>query len=227
MSKRPADVALLDADARRARRTAEGLRGQGLRTACFGDADALLLSKEPYGFRFFLIDLSLDRHGRLIRLLRRRAPGGILAFGPVDVPAGLRLALSAGADMFLPAELSGEDAALALRAVQRRLAATPETTDWDLQVRACRLKAPDGQVAELSEADVRLLAGFAAAEGRMLTRTALAQVLGCTPDEAAGNLLHAAVYRLRRRVQQSTGHALPLKAVAGAGYAFRGRLTVR
>jgi DNA-binding response OmpR family regulator len=224
MGKRAPDIALLDGDPRHARRLLRGLREQGARAAWFADADALLLSQQPYGFRFFLVDLSLDRGGRLIRLLRRRSDAGNVAFGVPDAGAGLRIALSAGADMFLTEPLEGLDVALALQAVRRRMEPAAGREAWQLDPRSRRLIAPGGRVAELSESDARMLGCFAASDGSVVKPGALAMALGRGPSDAADNLMHAAIYRLRRRVERACEQPLPLRSVNGVGYLFRGRL---
>ena len=40
----------------------------------------------------------------------------------------------------------------------------------------------------------------------------------------ADNLLHAAIYRLRRRIERATRATVPLQSEPKVGYSFRGRL---
>ena len=68
---------------------------------------------------------------------------------------------------------------------------------------------------------------MAQAEGAVVTPQALAHALGHATPPAGSNLLHAALYRLRRRVQQAVHQPLPMRAVARAGYVFQGRLSTR
>ena len=45
------------------------------------------------------------------------------------------------------------------------------------------------------------------------------------PGQEADNLLHAAIYRLRRRVERATPASVPLQSEPRVGYVFKGTLT--
>ena len=65
---------------------------------------------------------------------------------------------------------------------------------------------------------------FAAAGGATVTRATLCERLGRDPATEADNLLHAAIYRLRRRIERATPSAVPLHSEPKVGYIFKGRL---
>jgi two-component system OmpR family response regulator len=50
------------------------------------------------------------------------------------------------------------------------------------------------------------------------------RVDGRDPATEADNLLHAAIYRLRRRIERATSATVPLHSGQKVGYAFRGKL---
>jgi DNA-binding response OmpR family regulator len=228
MSSDAGRLALLDTDAQHAQRLARELRAQGWRVAWFRDGDDFLVSKAPYGFGFYLVDLSLAgvEGARLVRLLRRRSNAGVVAMSEPR-ERSLRTALEAGADMYLPKPLAPEDAALAVRAVLRRTGDAARRRVWQLDPRSRQLFTPAGETVPLSETDVQVLGCFLGDGGAAVSAEALCAALGRPAAPQADNGLHATVYRLRRRVQRVSDEALPLQSQAGAGYVFRSPLSLR
>ena len=227
MSKAAAALALLDPDARHARALLRGLREEGLRAAWFTDIDGWLLSRHPYGFECFVLDASVDPDGRITRLLRKRTAALVLAFARPVLADSFRRAMAAGADLLLPEPLDPRDVAVAMQALRRRTVPGGPARAWELVDGSGRLKSPAGRVTELQPADRALLACFGEARGSVVTPQTLTRALGRPAAGAADNLLHAAIYRLRRRVERDTGERLPLRGIAGTGYRFEGTLTLR
>jgi len=130
----------------------------------------------------------------------------------------------AGADMHLAKPVTFEQVALAVAAVYRRSggARVPQAT-WRLDEAARRLLAPDGAVIELSPTDASVLACLLEADGATVGRDTLAQRLGLSLAEDP-NLLHATIYRLRRRIERATPGLVPLQSKSRVGYVFRAPL---
>jgi two-component system, OmpR family, response regulator len=128
--------------------------------------------------------------------------------------------------MYLMKPVRVQQVVLAIEAVQRRVVAsrTPAQA-WRLDRGSRTLVAPEGTRIELSEGDLAVMECFAAADGATVTRAALCERMGRDPDTEADNLLHAAIYRLRRRIERATPSPLPLQSEAKVGYAFKGPLT--
>jgi DNA-binding response OmpR family regulator len=94
---------------------------------------------------------------------------------------------------------------------------------WRLDARARRLLAPDGAVIELSPTDLAVLACLLEADGETVGRDVLVRRIGLPLDEDP-NLLHATIYRLRRRIERATPGMVPLQSKSRVGYVFRAPL---
>jgi DNA-binding response OmpR family regulator len=83
--------------------------------------------------------------------------------------------------------------------------------------------APDGAVIDLSPADASVLACLLEAHGETVGRDTLARRLGLSLADDP-NLLHATIYRLRRRIERATPGLVPLQSKSRVGYVFRAPL---
>lgn len=194
----------------------------------FGDSDDFLLAPDAFGFDFYVVHLAqqgvpgLD----LVRLVRKRTGAGVLALDD-GADGSFALALDSGADMVLPAGVPLDDLRAAVAAVHRRaLAGTAPSvaSAWTLNEDSSILRAPDGVEIGLSASDLALLQCFVEAPDGKVGRAALVERLWGPQAGPMDNALHATVYRLRKRIEQS-GHAfVPLHALAKVGYEFRAPL---
>jgi len=222
----PATLALVDDDATFSDYLRPYLAGRGVAVQWFADSDDLLCSAQPFGFDFYVVDLMLPGIDglSLIRLLRRRTDAGVLVVSGKLADDVFDQVMLAGADMHLAKPVTFEQVALAVAAVFRRsggkrvLQAT-----WRLDQAARRLLAPDGTVIELSPTDASVLACLLEADGATVARDTLAQRLGLSLNEDP-NLLHATIYRLRRRIERATPGPVPLQSKSRVGYVFRAPL---
>jgi DNA-binding response OmpR family regulator len=120
-----------------------------------------------------------------------------------------------------------EQVALAVLAVQRRVSSALELTNiWRLDRQSSELIAPDGARVSLSDKDLAVMECFLDANGAPVTRALLQQRLGRDEaDDPADNLLHASIYRLRRRIERATPMVVPLQSQSRLGYLFRASLS--
>ena len=85
--------------------------------------------------------------------------------------------------------------------------------------------APDGATIRLSPSELTVLSMLVDANGTVVPRAALVERLWGTSAEASTDgALHAALYRLRKRVEKAGQALWPLHAVSGVGYEFRASL---
>jgi DNA-binding response OmpR family regulator len=220
----PKNLALVDDDADFTEYLAQYLHTAGTAVEVFGDSNDLLAHDAPFSYAFYVLDLMLPGIDGvdLIKLLRRRSDAGILVVSGRLGPEVFNQVLTAGADMYLAKPAQFEQVALAVHAVQRRVAATsPTNPPWRLDRRAKQLLAPDGALIDLSDRDLTVLECFAEAAGETVTREALLQRLGRTPADDVSDGLNATIYRLRRRIERATPVAVPLQARSRVGYVFR------
>jgi two-component system, OmpR family, response regulator len=220
-------IALVDDDAEYVEFLAQYLRQQGARVEVFPDSNDLLAHHAPYGHDFYVVDLMLPGidGADLIKVLRRRTDAGLLVVSGRLAPDAFRQAITAGADMFLAKPVQFEQVALAIQAIQRRIAAcSAAQTVWRLDPRARQLVAPDGARVDLSDADLALLECFLDADGTVVERDALRQRLGRSPATENSDGLNATIYRLRRRIERATPALVPLQARSRVGYIFKAPL---
>lgn len=223
----PKTLAIIDDDSEYAEFLANYLHAQGVQVAVFADSDDFLVTPNAYEFEFYLVDLTLPGIDGvdLIRLLRKRVQGGIIAVSGRLGAEVFDQVLGAGADMHLAKPVRFEQVALAVKAVHRRSSgAAARAVAWQLDRRGRRLITPDGVAIDLGESDLAVMECLICAEGATVTHTELRARMGREHAAAADNALHAAIYRLRRRIERATQEMVPLQAQARVGYVFRGRL---
>ncbi len=229
MSTFPSTLAIVDDDRDFAEYLAQFLRQHDVAVTVFNDSDEFLTSPGAFEFDFYVVDLMLPGVDGvdLVRLIRRKGQSGIIV---VSGRAGADVfdsVMRAGADMHLMKPVRLEQVGLAIEAVYRRVQSSRAlATVWRLDRASRKLVAPEGTRIELSEHDLAVVECFVAAEGATVTRATLCERLGRDPLTEADNLLHAAIYRLRRRIERATPSAVPLHSEPKVGYTFRAPLVV-
>lgn len=224
----PKTLALIDDDAEFALGLAEHLRALGVHVEVFHDSNDLLAHVEPFGFGFYVVDLTLPgvQGAQLIDILRRRTDVSVLVVSGRLGADVFEEVINAGADMYLAKPVQFHQVVLAVKAVQRRAAAADRAQSaWRLDRRAGQLFAPDGARIDLSAADVLLLECFLDANGEVVRRDTLRMQLGREEEPAGADGLSATVFRLRRRIERATPVAVPLQTKSGVGYVFKALLT--
>lgn len=224
----PSTLAVVDDDREFAEYLAQFLGQRGVAVRVFPDSDEFITSPGAFEFDFYVIDLMLPGIDGvdLIRLVRRKGPAGIVVVSGRVAPDVFESVLRAGADMYMMKPVRFEQVALAIEAVQRRVEGSrAQAAAWRLDRAAKKLVAPDGARIELSDTDIAVVECFVAADGATVTRATLCARLGRDPASEADNLLHAAIYRLRRRIERATSSTVPLHSEPKVGYSFRGKLT--
>lgn len=228
----PKSLALIDDDAEYSEFLTQYLQEeQGIAVSRFDDSNALLASPEAFSFDFYLVDLMLPGVNgvELIKILRRRSDAGVVVVSGRLGPEVFREVITAGADMYLVKPVQFEQVALAIAAVQRRVAKPSSSADmaWKLDRASGELIVPDGTRIQVSEADRQLLECFAQAGGEPVTREALLNKLGRElPEGEADDGLSATIYRLRRRIERATPALVPLQSKSRVGYVFRAPLQI-
>jgi two-component system, OmpR family, response regulator len=223
----PNTLALIDDDPLYTPFLADALRERGIAVTVFTDGDEFLTSPGAFDFDFYLVDLMLPGVDglNLVRLVRRKGWAGIIVVSGRADHEVFEDVLRAGADMHLAKPVRTEQVALAIEAVNRRIHSARAQADvWRLDAAAGVLTAPNGVKISLSETDRVVMECFLSAQGATVTRASLCERLGRDPDAEPDNILHAAIYRLRRRIEQATPVTVPLRSEAKVGYTFRGKL---
>ncbi len=223
----PKTLALIDDDAEYTEFLSQHLRELGVKVSVFADSNDLLTTEGAFGYEFYVVDLMLPGVDglNLINMLRRRTSVGLLVVSGQLAPEVFSQVISAGADMYLAKPVQFEQVISVIKAVQRRISpATPTETPWTIDRRARQLITPDGASVDLSDIDLAVLNCLFVAKGETVTREALCDALGRTPDGDAPDGLNAIVFRLRRRIERATPMAVPLQSKPRVGYLFKAPL---
>ena len=225
----PKTLALVDDNKEYVELLSQHLEDHGIKVDVFHDSNDLLIHPEPYHYDFYIIDLMLPGVDGVntIELIRKRSRAGLLVISGRALGDAFKLAIDAGADMYLTKPVPFDQVLLAIRAVQRRAQVTvANVQDWMLDRKRQQLVAPDGARVALSEIDVALLECFVEAGGDVVSRETLRQRLGRDAMQGSSDGLNATVYRLRRRIERATPVLVPLQSRSRVGYVFKAPLKV-
>ena len=91
---------------------------------------------------------------------------------------------------------------------------------WRLDRLAARLLAPNQSAVALTSRELDLVNCLMAAQGALVTKQALTEALGVNEAEDGFHRIESQLTRLRRKTQDATGMALPVRAVFGKGLVF-------
>lgn len=224
----PRSLALVDDDLEFSEYLTQFLQNHDIEVSWFRESEALLSSDAPFDFDFYLLDLMLPGVDglSLLRILRRRTNAGVLVVSGKIGSDVFDQVIGAGADMHLVKPLTFEQILLAIQAVYRRSSQThaPQAQQaWQLDSARMTLTAPTGAVIELSPTDLTVMQALLEVGDGILTRETLVKRLGLNLEQDP-NLLHATIYRLKRRIEKSTSELVPLESKSRVGYVFRAPL---
>jgi two-component system OmpR family response regulator len=149
----PATLAIIEDDREYADYLAGLLRQRGVAVTVFNDSDEFLTSSGAFGFEFYVVDLMLPGVDGLdlVRLIRRKGGAGVIVVSGRVGDNVFEAVLGAGADMYLMKPVRVQQVALAVEAVQRRVAGSrAQAAVWQLQRADRTLVAPEGTRIELS-----------------------------------------------------------------------------
>ncbi|MGE0809476.1 MAG: response regulator [Immundisolibacter sp.] len=213
---------LVEDDAPLAAALTQALREQGFAVNHVAQgADALrAVTDDPPDL--LVLDLGLpDRDGLDVLRQLRRAGGRlpVLLLTARDAVADKVAGLDLGADDYLPKPFEMPELLARIRALGRRLGATPSSLVeiGDLQLDTASLQVRrSGEPVELSRREYMLLSALAEQPGRVLTRAALEGKLYAWGEEIASNAIEVHIHHLRRKLGADR-----ILTVRGVGYRLR------
>lgn len=92
--------------------------------------------------------------------------------------------------------------------------------DWSADLEGCTLSHADGEVIKLSAAETTLLAAFAEAPGRVLSRSQLLDATSNRTEDPLDRSMDARISRLRKKLRDDPYSPQIIRTVYGAGYVF-------
>ena len=203
----------------------EGLTILGLPVVVVPDGRALdeaLVRLQP---DIVLLDVNLPGEDGLsiAGRLRQRHPhlGLVMLTGNGGLHDRLK-GFSEGADLYLVKPIVLPELGACLEALYRRMhPVLPLVGGWRLDGHRSCLRTPSGEEVLLTHNELLFLACLFEQAGRSVGRDELMRALGNVPGPHADHRLETLLSRLRRKVSaQAPGHALPVKARHGLGYAL-------
>jgi len=173
-----------------------------------------------------VVDLGLPGEGGMSlvqRLAAQQMPVVVLtARGDLES----RIAgLDAGALQYFVKPTDLHELVAGIRSQLRRAAPRGRTegdmlAPWRLDRPAACLVAPNLSTVALTSRELELLTCLVASQGALVTKQFLAEAMGAGEVEDGFHRIESQLTRLRRKTQDATGMALPVRAVFGKGLVF-------
>lgn len=131
----------------------------------------------------------------------------------------------AGADLYMVKPVDCRELAAAIsRKIKRATADQPvresnQEDCWRLNRLHATLVSPSNAIIPLTTKEIAFLQILAAAGGQTIPRDTILATMGYVLDEFSQNALESLIRRLRRKIEQTAGHA-PIQTRHGIGYLF-------
>lgn len=224
MSEFPRSICIVDDDHDYVAYLERYLVARGCLVLTYASAEEFVDAPEAMSCDFFLLDLTLPGADGvdLIVMIRASSHAGIVVISGRMGPDAFSNALATGADMFINKPVRFDQVYQAILSVSRRTAPHDnKPKSWVFDARNATLTCPSGQQAALTPTEARLVACLMVDDGAPRARNLLADAAGIAQSKDDRNL-DAAMFRLRRHIEDQTNQPAPLKTVHGVGYALIG-----
>jgi len=223
------DVCIIDDDEEFTRFVTRYLTSIGHKVRAYVAPEAFVQDPRSLGANIYLVDLMLPGIDGIDLVSRIRAHGdaGIIVVSGRMGPDAFTTALAAGADMFVNKPVRADQIAQAIASLGWRLNAgkKPAANLWTLDVADSLLVSPAGDKIRLGPLEQRILIALGEGDEEGYDRSELARVSQIAPSADDRNL-DAAVFRLRRKIENITGKPSPIVTRHGRGYSFSQELNV-
>ncbi len=199
-----------------------GLLDYGFDVVAVGSAGGLYRSMLTHRFDIVVLDVGLpDECGfDVAKQLRASGPIGIIMLTGQASDSAQIHGLGVGADVYLAKPIEIGVLTATINSLARRLQMTPQvgSAHWTLASADWQLVSPEGEGVELTSNERLVLKRLFVAAGEVVSREELVAGLGEDDWAFDPHRLEMLIHRLRRKVEQTTGDVLPLRAVRGRGY---------
>lgn len=204
------------------------LEREGFRVVVAGDGPSALRAVVETQPRLIVLDLMLPEVDGLavMRLVREHSNVPILMLSARGATADRVYGIGEGADDYLAKPFSPAELVVRVKAILRRAAGIGQPVTrgvlnhGDLRVDQDRLEVSRGDaVIPLTASEFRLLAALVEADGRVLSRQALMDVLyGPAQGDALERTVDVHIGRLRDKLGETASEPRYIATVRGAGY---------
>ncbi len=217
----PASICLIDDDSDFVAFLSKCFEARGCTVMTFDSAEAFLETPKAMDMPFFLVDLTLPGADGvdLVGMIRAQGQAGIIVISGRMGPDAFSSALAAGADMFINKPVRFDQVHQAILSVTRRIGTTGLASGrWMYDETVGLLRSPTGNKARLTKTERKIIGALLAAHGTVVDRPTLAKAGNIVASKDDRNL-DAAMFRMRRRIEQTTRAPAPFRTVHGSGYA--------
>jgi two-component system, OmpR family, response regulator len=212
------------------------LASEGFRIAEASDGTEMMAAIDAEVPHLITLDLKLKGEDglRLAREVRARSNVPIIMItgkgDTIDRVVGLEL----GADDYIAKPFHVREVLARVRAVLRRYAHEPDAPGsadeaprdryqfegWVLDIPRRELRAPSGELCDLTTAEFELLTILVKRPGRVLSRDNIMDLLKGHDWSPLDRTIDGLVARLRRKIEPSSERPRVIKTVRSVGYAF-------
>jgi DNA-binding response OmpR family regulator len=219
-------VLLVEDSERLQRSIGTGLRRSGYAVDVAGDGETGLWHARSHDYDVIILDLMLPGLDGLSVLAALRSEGRdshVLVLTARDTVEERVQGLRAGADDYLVKPFAFDELLARVEALARRRHGrkSPEITVGDLVLdTAARAVRRGSEVIELSRREYALLEYLAARRGAVVSRTEIEAHIYDDRTELMSNVVDAAVYSLRRKIDVA-GRPSLIQTRRGMGYSLR------
>jgi len=224
MNEFPRSICIVDDDHDYVAYLERYLAARGCSVLTYASAEEFVDAPNAISSEFFLLDLTLPGADGvdLIVMIHARSNAGIVIISGRMGPDAFSNALATGADMFINKPVRFDQVYQAILSVSRRaMPHNSEPKSWVFDASNATLSCPAGRRASLTPTEVKLVGCLMLDDGMPVARSVLADAAGIAQSKDDRNL-DAAMFRLRRHIEDQTNQPAPLKTVHGVGYTLIG-----
>lgn len=208
------------------------LSAQGFPVEAVADGAGLRAALAAGRFDLVLLDIGLPGESGLeLAALVRRAPGppGLLFLTGRESLEDRLAGLAAGADDYLAKPFEPRELLARIRAILRRLPATPSAVGsartvpfgrCRLDPEGRRLLAPDGAEIAVTAMEWEILQAFARHPRQVLSREQLGRLAHGRELGPEDRSIDVRITRLRRKIEADPEHPVTIRTVRGQGYVY-------
>lgn len=226
-------ITILDDEPQIRQMLTQALEDAGFRTAGFGRATEFEAALAKISPDICLVDLGLpDKDGLALvhRLAVERGAAIIIISGRSQVQDRIT-GLELGADDYIIKPFDPAEVVARARALLRRgktetgpKSRTADFAGWHADFDLFQLKASDGSLTPLSQAEGEVLKLFLNAPNRLITRQYMQETLGGMAGDSFDRAMDVRVSRLRTKLREDPKNPKLIKTIYGAGYIFLGEV---
>jgi DNA-binding response OmpR family regulator len=234
-------VLVIDDDPAMRDMIADYLVSQNFKVSAVADGDGMSRVLRAGSVDLIILDMKLAREDGLDLMRRLGSPPE----APIVVITGHRrdeadriVGLELGADDYMTKPFSLRELLARIRAVLRRSDAAGQRprgktrqiryrfADWELDLRARRLKSPAGEVLPLTAGEFNLLVAFLRSPRQVLSREQLLAASRVHDEEVFDRSIDVQILRLRRKLEANPSEPKLIVTERAAGYMFAASVDV-